>query len=307
MSYTATVVQVLLSSPSDQPPEHAHVVVNAMRTWNATLGHRLQVHFSPTDWQHGATPSYGEHPQRALNRAIVDNSDMAIVVFTDRLGTPTDTHPSGTVEEIERLHEAGKEVAILVNRVPDRSLEGKEATEEKGRLEDYLKSIQSHSFYREYRSRDELTQVINTLLQQTAAVTDPPAGRIADAGTTSIAFEENPAIGVWPSMVREPYQETDNRGRLKQKHRTYLVLKNRTGVPVSDVSYRYVAEDGSLDPDFDIMAGEAPQDVGSIPPDDERRFQVVQAVSSSSSAECVVTWTAPDGTSHETRSTVGAW
>lgn len=306
MPYLATVVQVLLSSPSDQPPEHANVIVNAMRTWNATLGHRLQVHFSPTDWQHGATPSYGMHPQHALNRVIVDNSDMAIVVFTDRLGTPTDTHPSGTVEEIVRLHEAGKEVAILVNRVPDRSLEGEKATAEKGRLEAYLESIQGHSFYREYRSRDELTQVINTLLQETAFHTEPPTGRRTDIEASSIALENSPAIGVWPSMVREHYQETDSRGRLKQKHKTYLVLKNRTGVPVSDVSYRYLKEDGSPDPTFDMVVRGEPQSVGSIPPDDERRFQVLQVLASTSTAECVVTWTAPDGTVHETQSTVSA-
>lgn len=304
MPYIANVVQVLLSSPSDQPPEHSGIVLNAMRTWNATLGRRLQIHFSPTDWQHGATPSYGEHPQRTLNPVIVDNSDMAIVIFTDRLGTPTENHPSGTVEEIERLHKAGKKVAILVNRIPDRSLEGREATEEKSRLEGYLNSIRNNSFYREYRSRDELTQVINTLLQETAATTAAPDGRPNEAANSLDSFVENPAIGVWPSMERESYSETDSKGRLKNKSRTFLVLSNKTGVPVTDVSYQYVNADGEPYQEFDARTEGAVTKVGTIPPGNERRLPLLRIWQAGDDADCVVTWTAPDGSTHVTRSTM---
>ncbi|WP_423447213.1 hypothetical protein AABM36_02555 [Kocuria sp. KSNUG] len=275
-----------------------------MRTWNATLGQRLQVHFSPTDWQHGATPSYGEHPQQALNSVIVDNSDVAIVIFTDRLGTPTKSHPSGTVEEIERLHKAGKRVAILVNRVPDRSLEGKEATAEKGRLEEYLRSIQNRSFYREYRSRDELTQVINTLLQEIAVATPAPDGRLNDAAKYPHSFEENPAIGVWPSMEDEHYSEADSKGRLKNKRRSFLVLANKTGVPVTHVTYQYVHPDGEPHPEFDLRTEGAVTEVGTIPPDKERRLPLWRGWQAGEDADCVVTWTAPDGSMHATRSTV---
>jgi hypothetical protein len=53
-----------------------------------------------------------------LNEQIVDDSDMGIGVFTDRLGSPTPEHPSGTAEELNRPLAAGKDVAVLKNDCP---------------------------------------------------------------------------------------------------------------------------------------------------------------------------------------------
>lgn len=118
MTFAATVAQLLLSSPSDLPQEHREVVIRAIRTWNNSHGRRAAVIFSPTNWEEGSSPEYGVGPQDSLNRQVVDSSDLGLVIFTDRLGTPTKSHESGTVEEIERLHQQGKRVAILRNMAP---------------------------------------------------------------------------------------------------------------------------------------------------------------------------------------------
>jgi hypothetical protein len=47
----------------------------------------------------GGHSEFGTYAQDVLNDQIVDDSDAGIVVFTDRLGTPTDSHESGTAEK----------------------------------------------------------------------------------------------------------------------------------------------------------------------------------------------------------------
>lgn len=302
MPYPATVIQILLSSPSDQPPEHASIIRDAISTWNSTSGARKGVMFSPTDWLHGATPSYGQAPQDTLNEQIVDKSDTAIVVFTDRLGTKTSGHPSGTVEEIERMHAAGKKVCILVNKTDRKPVSGGDAAKEVLRLQEYLESIKNKSLYYEYSETVHLSQIINTILNELAD----------NSGSFSSAMNSpketgglnNPAIGVWPSMKSEYYSETDSKGRLKNKTRSFLILNNKTGVPVTNVTYQYVDKNDDPAEGFDLRTEGQPTEVGTIPPDQEHRLPLWRSWQSGGDADCVVTWTAPDGSTHVTRSTM---
>lgn len=135
MTYTATVVQVLLSSPSDLPPEHRDLIHSTIRAWNTNYSRRFGVLFSPTDWQEGVSPSYGQEPQAFINDQLVASSDMGLVVFTSRLGTPTKTHSSGTVEEIALLHSQGKRVAILRNMTPSSPISTTEAIQQLAALD----------------------------------------------------------------------------------------------------------------------------------------------------------------------------
>jgi hypothetical protein len=45
----------------------------------------------------------GDSPQRIINTQLVDTCDLGAAIFWSRLGTPTGTHDSGSLEEIERL------------------------------------------------------------------------------------------------------------------------------------------------------------------------------------------------------------
>lgn len=72
-------------------------------------------------WTEHAVAEFGERPQAILNGQIVDQADVAVALFYDRLGTPTGEAESGTAERSEVLVDAGKSVAVLVgNRPPAR-------------------------------------------------------------------------------------------------------------------------------------------------------------------------------------------
>jgi hypothetical protein len=62
----------------------------------------------------------GQHPQKILNKQILERSDLLVGVFWTRLGTPTATHPSGSVEEIEEHLSAAKPVMLYFSNQPVR-------------------------------------------------------------------------------------------------------------------------------------------------------------------------------------------
>lgn len=294
MTFAATIAQLLLSSPSDLPPDHREVVIRAIRTWNNSHGRRVGVFFSPTNWEEGSSPEYGLGPQESLNRQVVDSSDLGLVVFTDRLGTPTPTHASGTVEEIERLHEQGKRVAILRNMTPR---EPSRDTEQVAALNNFLQSIQDKALYREYRTLEELLSIVNSVLNDVSFSIEPPQS--APAATEG--SQNQLALGVWPEGEQERYQETDSKGRLKTKTRHGLVLRNDTGVPVTNVSFRL--EDATGEPAQVMVIGDE-EPVARLAPGAVHRVPLALHMGSPRTAMCTVTWTDPDGATHETSATV---
>ena len=300
MTYVATVVQVLLSSPSDLPPEHRDLIHSTIRAWNTNYSRRFSVLFSPTDWQEGVSPSYGQEPQAFINEQLVASSDMGLVVFTSRLGTPTKTHPSGTVEEIALLHSQNKRVAILRNLMPSAPPTTTEAIQQSAALNEYLRSIQNKALYSTYSSNEQLTQIINNTLNNVARDYDPPS---EPATSPAHNPKNNPSLGVWPSVDIERYTETDSKGRLKNKRLLYLSLTNRTGQPVTNVSYRYEDGDDESGGPFDLRFD--PNNIISMmAPDAVQRYPILQVHGSPNEADCIVAWTDVDGASHETKASV---
>ena len=300
MTYVATVVQVLLSSPSDLPPEHRHLIHSTIRSWNTNHSRRFGVIFSPTDWQEGTSPSYGQEPQAFINEQLVASSDMGLVVFTNRLGTPTETHPSGTVEEISLLHSQDKRVAILRNMTPSAPASTTDAIQQLTALNDYLNSIKDKALFSSYSMNEQLTQIINNTLNDVARDYELPS-----ESSTSSAHSSNtdPSFGVWPSVEIECYTETDSKGRLKNKRRLFLTLTNRTRQPVTNVSYRYEDSDDESSGLFDLNFD--PKNViNTMAPDATQRYPIMQVLGSPNEADCIVAWTDVNEVSHETKASV---
>lgn len=55
-------------------------------------------------------------PQLIINNSIIKNADMVIALFGSRLGTPTARATSGTIEEIEEMIKAGKQVFVCFRK-----------------------------------------------------------------------------------------------------------------------------------------------------------------------------------------------
>src|SRR5688500_16864696 len=100
MPYPATVLRVMVASPSNVQPERlaAQAIIH---NWNVvhSVG-RGQV-LLPVWWQTHTIPAMGERAQAIINRPILSDSDMLIAMFWTRIGTPTGQSESGTIQEIK--------------------------------------------------------------------------------------------------------------------------------------------------------------------------------------------------------------
>lgn len=161
MTFHATVVTVLLAAPGDTSEPRAAILEEVAR-WNGRYANGRGFVFSPWTWDAHSTPILGGRPQAIINSQGVDKSDVVVVVFRMRLGTPTGVDISGTVEEISRAVQLGKPVHVYFYRgsVPTDEIDPTELQ----RLREFKSELESRGLYGEYDSpRDLASQVRDAL------------------------------------------------------------------------------------------------------------------------------------------------
>jgi hypothetical protein len=291
------VLQLLLSAPGDLPDSHKQVVQRTIRQWNNEQARFYGIHFSPTDWKEAGTPEFGNYAQDVLNDQIVNDSDAGLAVFTDRLGTPTDEHESGTAEEIHWLRQQGKDVAVFVNNCPRAPLMGS-AHDEKARLNQYLDTLKQQAFIADYDTEHRLGEVVHRLLTRIAGKyrREAEASRVNSRGSSAPPGDldkdpEDPSRGVWPRI------EVDAERNWR------LVLESNINQPLTNVMPRYEDTNGNPLDDFDLLAGDH-EPTAILSPRGTIAYPLLQAMQSPGSAICVVEWTDPQGDQHETRASV---
>jgi hypothetical protein len=107
MSFRANVLKVMIASPGDISEER-RVVTEEIYRWNFANASARHLVLLPIKWETHSTPQMGSSPQTIINRQILDDADIVIGIFGTRIGTPTEKHVSGTVEEIKEHVAAGK-------------------------------------------------------------------------------------------------------------------------------------------------------------------------------------------------------
>lgn len=323
MSYQSLTLTMLISAPSDVVAADLQAVADTISRWNFRSGRLMTtpVIVLPIIWSQHSHSVFGTRPQSALNDQLVEAADFGIALFANRLGTPTGSFPSGTAEEIDALHQAGKKVSVLRNTgVP--LVSGPEASAERHRLDEYLASLKDRLLWFDYATTTELVgQVENILAAQAgeAAAAKPGAG-VDDAELERVLADirepapMDPSLGVWPTTVAETTIITSGRGEPRSKRNWYLVLSNETGEPVKNVRFYYDAHNGYNPTDFDLRANHH-EAVPHMAPGATVRFPITRAFGLLDQVDCVVKWQYNDaqdetplagGTDHETRATVRA-
>ncbi len=115
MSFTATVFQLFVASPSDVTEER-DIAVSVIQEWNDLRSAQDQLVILPMRWETHSSPEYGTRPQEVINRDIVDKCDLLVGIFWTRLGSPTGVTESGSLEEIERVATNGKPVMLYFSK-----------------------------------------------------------------------------------------------------------------------------------------------------------------------------------------------
>lgn len=117
MSYIATTFNVMIASPGDVASERA-MIRDAVYEWNAVHSISRRIVLMPVGWETHASPDMGATAQEVINQQVLDKCDLLVGVFWTRIGTPTERHISGSVEEIEEHIAKGKPAMLYFSSQP---------------------------------------------------------------------------------------------------------------------------------------------------------------------------------------------
>ena len=88
MSYSATIFQIMIASPSDVNKER-QIAREVINDWNLKNTEDKKIVLLPIGWETHSAPVLGDRPQEIINKQILDKCDILIGIFWTRIGTPT--------------------------------------------------------------------------------------------------------------------------------------------------------------------------------------------------------------------------
>lgn len=117
MAFESMVYQIMIASPSDVEDERK-TIRETIYEWNTIHSYKTNTVLLPVGWETHSSPEMGTGPQEILNEQILKMSDLLVGVFWTRLGTPTESAASGTVEEIREHVKSGKPAMLYFSSQP---------------------------------------------------------------------------------------------------------------------------------------------------------------------------------------------
>lgn len=234
MSFPATVLRVLVASPSDVP-DARDAVEDALHSWNRLHATTRNVVLLPWRWETNSVPLLGGHPQEIINTQGVDGADIVVALFGSRLGSPTPDAVSGTVEEIERAVNSGKPVHLFFSRAP---LPHDVDTAQLEGLRKFKNEIKERGLLGEF---DDIRQLEN---QVWAAVEHD----LTKMDLKEIMPHEVPT-GVYfrvESKSEQVQKKTDKRGKIKYETKHWYEVTNAGDIAAKSVTFKGQCESGQL-------------------------------------------------------------
>jgi hypothetical protein len=110
-SSTVALVKLTLCGPTDVAKEIA-IASEVINDWNCRHGEQRGFWVKHQHWSTDSYPDAQETGQGAINKQLIDSTDILVAIFWSRIGTATANAESGTVEEIQRAMKAGKKVMV---------------------------------------------------------------------------------------------------------------------------------------------------------------------------------------------------
>lgn len=162
MSVTSTTFSVMIASPGDVASERA-IIRDVVYEWNAVNSNSRKIVLLPVGWETHSSPEMGAPAQAIINKQVLDRCDLLVGVFWTRVGTPTERHISGTVEEIEEHISAGKPAMLYFSSQP--VVLDTVDMDQVNRLKAFKASCQSRGLYETYDSHGEFKDKFYRQLQ----------------------------------------------------------------------------------------------------------------------------------------------
>ena len=232
MPKTVAEYRCLIISPGDVDEERG-AIADVLQRWNASVGMSMAIRVEPVRWETHVHPDLSGTPQAVINQQVVGDCDFGVAVFWTRLGTPTDEHQSGSVEEIERLLKDGKRVMLYrcLRAVPQDRLKD----EEFKRLRSACDAFEKRGLLASYSEIAELREKVNKDL--TLLLARNPAAGESSAASTAVETIPRPDIRVTTAVAM-----TDDRHRGFVSVLT-INVENHSPRPLYLASFRLLLKD----------------------------------------------------------------
>jgi hypothetical protein len=252
VSYKATVIKVMIASPSDVREER-EIIREVIAEWNVINSEQIQILLMPVGWESHSYPIMGDRPQEIINYQLLKDCDLLVATFWTRFGSPTGFSPSGTVEEIEKHLSLGKPAMIYFSNMPVRPDsvddiqykalgEFKVICQKKGLIENYDSKDEFRDKFRRQLAQivnDRIIPELDELVPQIKAITDSSISLSVEAKELLIeATKDKDGI-----ILRAEYMGGMD---IITNERNFLIDKSPRAVALWDSALRELEENGLI-------------------------------------------------------------
>jgi hypothetical protein len=166
-----TFVRIFIASPGDVYQERDEAC-RVIHNWNAAHSMSRSVLIEPVRVETHSHAVQGGHPQDLINSQLLDRCDLLVAILWSRLGTPTNSDLSGTVQEIREFSETKGPERVLIFFC-DRALPNSSDLSQVQAVRDFKDSIKSNGLYAPYTEvaefgssfRHQLDLALNRILE----------------------------------------------------------------------------------------------------------------------------------------------
>jgi len=240
MARKETVLDVLVSSPSDVVPER-NAVREVITEWNATWARERGLRLNLLTWETDTFPGVGDDAQDVINKQIGDDYDIFIGILWGRFGTPTKKASSGTSEEFERAYrryQKGHEGIAIMFYFKDEPIRPSEIDPKQlVKVEEFKKSLSSMgALYHQFQSTDEFERLLRIHLGKQS--------QVFSVQDTSVLLNSHIAENVTRREVPHEEGHEDGEGFLDLIDEGVLHFQKATGVTktISDAVDAYARQ-----------------------------------------------------------------
>jgi hypothetical protein len=162
MLTNSRTVRIAIASPGDLKDVREAIPRIFMR-WNNA---HPNAHLLAKMWEF-ATPELGDHPQHLLNSQLLEESDLLIAMFWTRIGTPTPSARSGTIEEIREFvrRRGGSRAMLYFCTRPTNEAPLNQDFSELAALKQFQNEMRTQGLYYEFHSLESFERDVYTHLQ----------------------------------------------------------------------------------------------------------------------------------------------
>ena len=212
----------MIGCPSDVK-EEVVIAREVIRNWSETNAELHKMVLLPLHWSTNSFPEMGAHPQKALDKQLVDRSDLLVCIFASKIGTATDTAESGNIEEIEKHIEKNKPVMLYFTKTIDISTTSPENLQ---KLSDFKFRMKDKALWWEYQDKNDFKDSFKQHLQEFLNANWLKNNLSDVTGNGKIMIMEGPSVEL-NEIELEMFCKWAN-----SQDQTYIVVPDRTGVNI---------------------------------------------------------------------------